>query len=273
MAERHISLPKPFSSGDAGEWFKRYDLCCKANGWDEAKQAVKLPTLLEGEALAVWLELSEEQQQDYEASKKEIARAMMPMGFVSLEEFHRRKLRPGEALSLFVHDLKKLLDQAMPDLDKKAREPLLLHQFLAGVPDAVGRQLRASGQIETLKDAADRARLLMTISDQGSDQGQVVAAVPEKEKEIEQLKEQVAILTEQVAALLTSPHTPQGTASQPPRCFSCNKLGHVQRNCPHLQGRPRRCFVCGLPGHIARNCRQGNDKGMLARGSRYPSRH
>ena len=39
--------------------------------------------------LAVWIELTTEQQNDYEITKKEIQNAMMLMGFVSLEDwFH-----------------------------------------------------------------------------------------------------------------------------------------------------------------------------------------
>ena len=72
MAERHVSIPKPFANRDVNEWFKRYDICCKANGWNKATIALKLPTLLEGEALAVWLELNEEQQQSYATAKKEL---------------------------------------------------------------------------------------------------------------------------------------------------------------------------------------------------------
>ena len=64
---------------------------------------MKMPTLLEGEALAIWLELSEEEQDDYASAKEALVKAMMPMEFVSLDDFHRRKLRRGEALSVFVH--------------------------------------------------------------------------------------------------------------------------------------------------------------------------
>ena len=74
----------------------------------------------------------------------------MPMNFVSLDEFHRRKLRPGEAISLYVHELRKLLTHALPDLEQAAREPFLLHQFLAGIPEAISKQLRASGKVTTL---------------------------------------------------------------------------------------------------------------------------
>ena len=40
------------------------------NEWNGATKAVKLPTLLEGEALAVWMELSEEDKEDYAKVKK-----------------------------------------------------------------------------------------------------------------------------------------------------------------------------------------------------------
>ena len=60
MAEHHVSLPKPFVSGDAHDWFKWFDICCRANGWDAVTKALKLPTLLEGEALAVWSDMEEE---------------------------------------------------------------------------------------------------------------------------------------------------------------------------------------------------------------------
>ena len=65
MAEsKHISAPRPFQSGDITEWLLRFDTCSKANGWDAAKKALKLPTLLEGEAL--------EEQADYATTTKQL---------------------------------------------------------------------------------------------------------------------------------------------------------------------------------------------------------
>ena len=97
--------------------------------------------LLKGEALAVWLELTNEQQEDYVEAKKAMEKSMIPINFVLLDDFHRRKLRLGEAISLYVHDLRKLLTHALPDLKQAAKEPLLLHQFLAGVPESIAKQL------------------------------------------------------------------------------------------------------------------------------------
>ena len=96
----HISLPKPFISGDVSKWCQRFEIFSKATDWDNATMALKLPTLLEGEAA---------------------------MGFTSLEEFHQRTLQPDESVSVYVHDLKQLLDQALSDLDATARKQVVLH--------------------------------------------------------------------------------------------------------------------------------------------------
>ena len=298
MAEqRHISLPKPFSSGDVSEWFRRFEICSKANKWKEDTQALKLPTLLEGEALAVWLELSEAEQANVETAKGKLKEKMMPMKFVSLDQFHARKLHPGEPLSVFTHDLKQLLAQAVPDLkDANATGQLLLHQFLAGIPESVSRPIRASGEVQDLDKAVERARLLMTVSEAHN----AAAVVPDSQPAsvTSKLEEQVAKLTEQVAALAARPTHNSGQAQdsgrqrQRPRfirCFRCNRMGHTQHECSYQYqsfAGNQRCFTCGRMGHIARDCytqgnrfaqggsyqqqQQGNDRGMPGWGTRYP---
>jgi len=47
--------------------------------WEAAMKVTKLSTLLESKALAIWIKLSHNQQEDYKAAKNEIAKAMMPM--------------------------------------------------------------------------------------------------------------------------------------------------------------------------------------------------
>ena len=98
--------------------------------------------MLEGEALA---ELSEDDQKSYATAKKKMAKRIMPTVFATLDEFHKHKSYPGESLSLFVYELKRLLDHSMPGMDAAAHEQLLLHQFLGGLPSLV---VRAAGEIK-----------------------------------------------------------------------------------------------------------------------------
>ena len=84
MIPRLISVPKPFSSGDAAEWFLRFDICSAANDWKDEVKAVKLPTLLEGEALAAWLDLGEDDRKEYKTVRKLLVEALMPIGFTLL---------------------------------------------------------------------------------------------------------------------------------------------------------------------------------------------
>ena len=89
---------------------------------------------------------------------------------------------------------------AIPGMNKEARDPLLLHQFVAGLPEPIIKQLRASGEVKTLDTAITCSRLLMIID------LQLVSAVKQVSMEhtkIQELRDQVAMLTQQVVSLST----------------------------------------------------------------------
>ena len=126
---------------------------------------------------------------------------MTPNEFVSLEEFHSRTMRPGEAITLYLHDLKRLLQQAMPGLLENTSNSLLLHQFLSGLPGSISRQLRASGDTKDLGAVVQRTKVLMTVMEH--EQTAALTSTSATPSEVDQLKTQITQLTEQVAALTT----------------------------------------------------------------------
>eukprot|EP00731_Ephydatia_muelleri_P007784 Em0004g122a len=146
------------------------------------------------------MELSEDEQGDYDAAKQKMIKRMVLASFVSMDGFLKRRLRLEEALSLYIFELKWLLDQAMPGLDATAHSPLLLHQFMEGLPTVVSRQLRAAGDVKDLDTALERVRTLMTL-EEGSTTVAAMEEKPREETQVQKLAHQITLLTEQVAAL------------------------------------------------------------------------
>ena len=60
-----LALPEHLQDEDARSWFKRFEVCAAANGWDNAKKLLRLPTLLRGRAWAVYDSLDEESTDTY----------------------------------------------------------------------------------------------------------------------------------------------------------------------------------------------------------------
>ena len=175
---------------------------------------------------------------------------------------------------MYVHDLKRLLDQAMAGLEANARSQLVLHQFMAGLPPHVSAQLRATGDMKELDRTVERAHLLMAISSQSA---VYIATVGAEPGEVQQLKDQVAELTEQVAVLTTRRTDSWQKNVVQLRCFNCDGIGHIQRECPSPRRQRRSnvgpCRACGRFRHLARDCRrrQGNENGTPVVGGSRPS--
>ena len=73
----------------------RLSLC----GWNDRTKALKVPTLLEGEALAVFLEMKEEDKSNYQKVKEALENEFLPeeARFQAMKEFETRKQLPGES--------------------------------------------------------------------------------------------------------------------------------------------------------------------------------
>ena len=112
-------------------------------------------------------------------------------------------------------------------------------------------QLQAVSQFNDLDTALEQAKLLMTLKGPEN-----TAAV--QTTEVEVLKEQILLRTEQVAALTTRQSRQQGNVTY----YRCHQPGHLQRNCPLT----RKCYLSGRPGHLAKECCSGNGKGVLQMG-------
>ena len=62
-------------------------------------------------------------------------------------EFEQRVLRPNEDPSLFVWNLRQLLDRADPDLTEDVKTALLSRQFMKGLPTTLRLRLLESDHL------------------------------------------------------------------------------------------------------------------------------
>ena len=70
MAERHIGIPRVFSSGDVTEWLQRYEIIMLQSKFtDRASESSDATYPFRRRALAVWIDMSETDQANYATVK------------------------------------------------------------------------------------------------------------------------------------------------------------------------------------------------------------
>ena len=138
------------------EWLEKFELITKLKKTEDLH--IVLPMFLEGNALAVYTELSENQKKDVKDIKGALRNAFSVNPFQAYEQFTKRVWR-DEPVDVYMTELRKLARIAGVGSDE-----LLLRAFVTGLPDVVSRELRAMSEIETLAlpNVVDRARALMS---------------------------------------------------------------------------------------------------------------
>ncbi len=65
--------------------------------------------------------------------------------------------------------------------------------------------------------------------------------------------------SEQVERKNTGGRNFEGRRNNDTKCYNCQKFGHMARDCTKEQA-PKECFSCHKQGHISRDCPEGGDK-------------
>ena len=163
QAYRQPCLPEPFADGDISTWLRRFDLCCSANRWDAHDKVVRLPTLLQGRAFAVFERLTQQQTDTYDHLIAALKTAFEPRTEerrrLATRQLNSRTLQTGEDLDVFVRDLERLLDRAQPGLSAELRRQQLIDRFIAGLPEVVSDQLYVLAPVG-LNETVSKAREL-----------------------------------------------------------------------------------------------------------------
>ena len=256
-----LALPEPLQDGDSRSWFKRYEVCAVANGWDAAKKLQRLPTLLRGRAWAIYDSLPEEVLDTYDHLKAALLGCLSPDTeedrLAAREQLTRRKFRvEAESIDELARDLERLLDRASPNLPAEVRDTELRYHLISALPDKVALQIKLL-PVTNFVNTMSKARELCLIYGRAAMTESVNHLQSTEDAQIKRMEEALHGLTEQLTALTAR-------RQEPPKCFTCGKPGHMARNCRTRRMQPATltCFKCRNKGHIARDCKnQGNGTG------------
>lgn len=237
---------KPFNGeGDLVAWLKKLKLVAELLKISDL--ASFIPLFLEGDALALYMEMSEVEQQDEGMIEKRLREAFTEGPFEAYEKLKEFKWT-GESVDVYANSIKRLAGLAGyvgRGLDQTAKLA-----FVTGFPDGISMSLQQLPGINTMEiaDLIPTARVLTRT--RGRNSGTVGAVACSKEP--------------------TDKHA-MGSSSTI-RCYRCQGP-HRLRECKVPPRGRTMCYKCEKFGHIARYCplNQGNDQGEAFAPAAAPS--
>lgn len=218
---------KPFDGdGDIESWLLKFEMIVKAQKLKEEKML--LPMFLEKEALAVFLELGDEEKNCAEKIKDKLRRVFGENPYFAFKKLCDKKWM-GEPIDVFVSDLRRLARCAGIN-----GETIIKRAFVNGLPENFSREIRGMGNSENcgLEEILCKARAMSSSMKQ---ENLVASATYRSEMKSEFMNRRNII-----------------------ECYSCGGP-HLQRFCKSFI----RCFSCGGKGHISRDCNcRGSGNGL-----------
>ena len=134
-----------------------------------------LPLYLSGEAFTVWSSIEEADQEDESKAKGRLAESFSMLPGEAYSLFVKRRKRVDESVDAYLADPRRLLDISGHKEDGGGKDPMLMEQFLAGLPKNLADQLRlsnaatASGPSIAAISSQARALCAVTAASAGTD--------------------------------------------------------------------------------------------------------
>jgi hypothetical protein len=183
-----------------------------------------VPLFLVSGAFAVYESFEDSVKGGYKKLRAALTKAFATDSLSAYGEFTQRRLREGEAVDVFLADLRRLAELVSGGKDSK----WIKCAFVTGLPDSVRRQL------------------VMSCAVDGMD-------LPEM---VEKVRSVLNSSRAEVSAVAVNFAKSRDAPSRAMKCFSCNREGHFARECPDRKMPARTCFRCGEHGHTSPMCKK-----------------
>ena len=267
-------LPKPqMFSGKAGEWNSfifQFAKTTRYYGWDQHDKADRLLASLRGKAVDFIRKKPRKVQDDYRT-----LRDTLEQRFGKLEHptTARRQLsyvrqEEGESIEDFADRILTKVNEAYPGIDVEMEQDLAKEAFLRGCQNRSAAYAAAEKDPETLQDALEEVQssvLNLKAFGRGSAVTRQISFAGREEKEEEDSgteEEKVRKLFEKFMKERRSERSGPSRGRSAMRCYSCNGLGHMQRDCTEGPS----CFGCGEKGQMRADCPKPDSAGGQSRG-------
>ena len=229
---------RPFDGeGDVVSWIQKVKLVARLSKVTELHNFI--PLYLEGNALAVYMEMSEKSQEDAKEIEDRLLEVFTDGPFVAWAMFTNYKWS-GESVDLYANELRRLAGLA--GLDSPALETVVKLNFINGFPSSISAELQQINGVKkmSMSSLLPRARILASV---GGSSGHTGAAAFSRGKS-------------KAAADSSGLKGAADSSGFKGKCFKCDDP-HMARFCP--QKKPIVCYKCGEEGHISTRCESGNE--------------
>jgi len=255
--------------GDLVSWLAKAKLVAKLAKITDL--ASFLPLYLEGDALAVYLEMSDADQASSDSIVKKLKEVFTDGPFVAYSKLSKTRWS-GEPVDVYATEIRRLV--ALSGLKDDGAETLIKLAFVNGFPEAIRVELQQVEGIDGLKvsDLLSRARILV------GNQAETVGAIAHSQsssvrRSFGSASNKHARSQPEVAGAVAQSHVNQsssygggnrgrsasgtGRGGFRGKCFNCDGP-HMARNCPEKAGKSNSCYICGQEGHLSYNCPSEN---------------
>ena len=227
--------------GDVSAWLKKVELVVKLTGHKD--EALFIPLYLEEGALAVYMEMEEEDQKDASKIKNKLIEAFSDSAFVAYSKLTGSKWT-GEAVDIYVNELRRLAGLA--GFTGTSSEAIVKLAFVTGFPDDISTELQQIPNIKQvhMTEVLTRARIL--VANRGMATSVAAMSLKDKNKESYSTKGQYHE---------GYPRKDGKHRVFNGKCFHCQGE-HMVKDCPEKPVRKIVCYRCGEEGHISTGCNQ-----------------